>query len=208
MCRIPVAGMSLMVISLSLATIAGCPITGADNGDGGDGSDTTPTTIAGTWSGTLSCTTTFSYPDLPGEPLPYTRDLTITFSSEYLPSSLPIWGFNLAFDQRTTKNAEGESETFNFDANNPPGREITLIVTIAEATYSESGASVMMNLQHAAESDELTEQGTGTMTIEATIADSSLTFSGVAEYAVTQTTDQAALEATETITCTGTLTKR
>ncbi|MBU0616589.1 MAG: hypothetical protein KKI02_02615 [Planctomycetes bacterium] len=208
MCRIPIAGMLLTVISLSFVTIAGCPLTDGDNGDGGDGSDTTPTTIVGTWSGTLSCTTTFSYPDHPGDPLPHSRDLTLTFDSEYLPSSLPIWGFNLAFDQRTTKNAEGESETLNFDANNPPGREITLIVTIAEATYSEFGASIVMNLQHSAESDELTEQGTGTMTIEATIAGSSLTFSGVAEYTVTQTTDQAALEATETITCTGTLTKR
>jgi hypothetical protein len=210
MCRIPAAAVLVTVFSLLLATVAGCPFFGVDNadGNGGDGSDTTPGTIAGTWSGTLSCTTTFSYPALPGEPLPHTRDLTLTFSSEFLPTSLPIWGFNLAFDQRTTKSAEGELETFTFDANNPPGREVTLIATITEATYSESGARVVIDLHHSAESDELTEQGTGTMTIEAAVADDTLTFSGVAEYVVTQTTAQATLEATETIDCSGTLTRQ
>jgi hypothetical protein len=191
---------------LSLAGIAGCPLAG-DNGDNADG-DTTPTTLAGTWSGTLSCTTTFSYPDVPGYPLPHTRDLTLTFDSEYLPSSLPVWGFNLAFDQRITETAEGDSQTFVFEANNPAGRAVTLVVTITDATYNESGAQVVMSLQHSAESDELTEQGTGTMTIDATIDGSDLAFSGVAEYTVTQTSDLATLEASEMISCTGTLTSR
>ena len=198
---------SLTLLALTLATIVGCPLIGGGNGDG-DANDTTPTTIAGTWSGTLSCTRTFSYPNIPGDPVPGTRDLTITFNSEYVPSSLPIWGFNLAFDQTTTKNANGESETFNFDANNPPGREVTLEVTLTEVAYTESSARVVMNLQHSAESEELTEQGTGTMTIQATLNGDSLTFSAVAEYAVTQTTELGSFQATEIISCTGTLTKQ
>jgi hypothetical protein len=204
MCKIRIAGTFLTLTLLSLAGIAGCPLTG-DDGDDTNG-DITPATLPGTWSGTLSCTTTFSYPDIPGYPLPYTRDLTLTFDSEYLPSSLPVWGFNLAFDQRITETAEGDSQTFTFEANNPPGRDVTLIATITDATYDESGAQVTMSLQHSAESDELTEDGTGTMTIEATIDGSDLTFSGVAEYTVTQTAGEVSLVATETIECTGTLT--
>lgn len=208
MYRISTTSASLAVIALGLAALAGCPFLDTDSddtGDDGSGGDTSASTIAGTWSGTLDCTTTFSYPDLPGEPLPYTRDLTITFSNEYLPSSLPVWGFNLAFDQRTTAYADGESQTFTFDANNPPGRSVTLVVTATAASYTESGAQVVMDLQHSAECDELTEEGTGTMTIDATVDGDTLTFSAVAEYAVTQTTDQTELEATETINCTGTL---
>jgi len=197
---------SLTLVALTLTTLAGCPFFGDGSGDG-NGDDTGPTTIAGTWSGTLARTRTFSYPSFPGTPMPGTRELTITFDSEYVPSGLPIWGFSLAFDQTTTRSAAGESETFNFDANNPPGREVTLVVTITEATYSEFGATVVMDLQHSAESDELTEEGTGTMTIQATVDGDSLTFSGVAVYAVTQTTAQGTFEATETINCTGTLTK-
>ncbi len=53
MYRISATSTSLAVISLALATIAGCPLFGGNTGpgDGGNGSDTTPTTIAGTWSG-------------------------------------------------------------------------------------------------------------------------------------------------------------
>jgi len=200
---IPIASLTLLVLTLTV--LVGCPFF-FDGASDGNGDNTGPTTIAGTWTGTLASTRTFSYPSFPGIPVPGTRELTITFDSEYIPSSLPIWGFSLAFDQTTTKSAVGDSETFNFDANNPPGREVTLVVTITEATYGETGATVVMDLQHSAESDELTEEGTGTMTIQATVDVDGLTFSGVAEYTVTQTTAQGSFEATETINCTGTLT--
>ncbi len=208
MCRISV--MSSALISISLVAIAGCLPLGVDNGGDGE-NDTTPTTIDGTWSGTLDCTRTFSYPSQPGTPLPCPRELAITFNSEYVPTSLPVWGFYFAFDQTTQKNAQGESETFSFEANSPY-RDVTLTVTIIEATYNESSANVVMNLEYSATSSQLalTEQGTGTMTIEATIDGNSLNFSGIAQYNITQTNAAAELtvEATETTNCTGTLTKQ
>lgn len=200
--RISIA--SLALLAFALATIAGCPL--ADGGDG-DANGTTPTTIAGTWSGTLSCTSTETVGDLIGNPRPGSRDLTITFNSQYIPTGLPIWGFSRAFDQTATISSVGQSETFNFEANFPY-RDITLVATITEATYSESGATIVIELQYSATSGNLTQEGTGTMTIQATVDGDSLTFSGVAEYAVTQTAGDISLETTETIACTGTLTKQ
>jgi hypothetical protein len=198
--RIAVAALTV----LALTMFAGCPFLDGQDSDG-NGDNTPPTTIAGTWSGTLACITTDTLDELVGNPRPGSRDLTITFDDQYLPTGLPIWGFSLAFDQTTTRSAVGESETFEFAANFPY-REVTLVVTITAATYSESGATVLMDLQHDAAGPNLTEQGTGTMTIEATIEGDSLTFSGLAEYVVTQITEQGTFEATETINCTGTLT--
>ena len=142
----------LALLALSLATFAGCPLPGDGNGDA---NGITATTIAGTWSGTLSCTSTETIEDLIGNPRPGSRDLTITFNSQYIPTGLPIWGFSRAFDQTATISSVGQSETFDFEAN-LPYREITLVATIAEATYTESGATIIINLQYSATSDNLT----------------------------------------------------
>ncbi len=204
--RISIA--SLALLAFALATIAGCPL--ADGGDG-DADGTTPTTIAGTWSGTLARTTTLAISGQQGNPRPGETDLTITFNSEYLPATLPIWGFNFAFDQATTKHAVGESETLKFYANFPY-RQITLVVTITEASYTESSAHVVMALQYSGANEDLAlaQEGTGTMTIEATVQGDDLNFSGVAQYAVTETNTAiyVIVQTTETIACSGTLTKQ
>ncbi len=207
MCRISATVTSLAVLSLALASIAGCPVAGGDNGTGDGGGGTSASTIAGTWSGTLDCTRIERLGEQEGTPRPGTRDVTITFSSQFVPVGLPIWGFTQAFDQTTTKSGVGESETFEFGANFPT-RVVTLVVTIAEASYSESGATVVMDLQYTATSGSLTQEGTGTMTIQAAVEGDSLTFSGVAQYDVTQTAGTIVLETGETISCTGTLTRQ
>lgn len=203
---IPTASLTLLVLTLTV--LVGCPFLFDGAGDG-NGDNTGPTTIAGTWTGTLARTTNLAINGQQGNPRPGETELTITFDGEYLPTTLPVWGFNLAFDQATTQHAVGETETLNFDANFPY-RQVTLVVTITEATYGESSARVVMALDYAGANDDLglVQEGTGTMTIEAAIEGDDLDFSGVAQYTVTETNTaiDVTVQTIETINCTGTLT--
>ena len=64
-----------------------------------------------------------------------------------------------------------------------------------------------MSLTYAAEDANLSQDGTGTMTLEATVTDAGLEFSGVAEYTLTLTNlaTEGTAQDQQTITCTGVL---
>jgi|GEM_PF-2837207 len=195
---------AIFAASIALVNIAGCPLTGA--ADPADAS--TPTTMHGSWNGVLSRTSTKTVDDIQGTPLPSKSSLSISFNSNYVAVGLPIWGFDNAFDQTTVKSAAGETETFNYEAN-LPYRNITLVATIREATYGESSARVVIDLTYASTdaAQGLTEDGAGVMTIDAEINGATMTFTGTATYTVTQTANNNTIQTSETITCTGTLTK-
>lgn len=175
-------------------TVGGCPTT-------------TPVevTIAGTWSGTLSCTSTQSLNGAPGLPVQGSRDLTITFDASGVPTGLPIWGFVGADTRTVTISQAGQSETVNFTSNN---FEITLVVTVTEATYAAGSAHVVLDVQYTATSGNLVQDGDATVTIDATASGEQLTFSATVVYAVTQTAGSVSFETGDTIACTGTLAKQ
>jgi hypothetical protein len=189
---------ALALATLVLVSIAGCPPVDPGTPPG-------TVTIDGTWSGTLACTSTETLAGSPTITRSSERSFTITFDADGVPTSLPVWGFSNAPDQTATISAVGESQTFNFTA---ADRDTTVIVTITEATYAGSSARVVMSLQYSATGGALTQQGTGTMTITATVSGDAMTFSATADYDVTQTAGTLSFETGNTIACTGTLTRQ
>jgi len=187
----------LGLVVVSLVSVAGCPPVDP-------GTPPATITISGTWSGTLSCTSTQTLSGSPTITQSSQRSFTITFNAEGVPTSLPVWGFTNAPDQSATISAVGESQTFNFTA---ADRDTTITVTITEATYTGSSARVVMSLQYSATGGALTQQGTGTVTITATVSGDALTFNAVADYDVTQTAGSISFESGETTECAGPLTR-
>ncbi len=183
-----------LLCAIALMILAGCPTQ-------------TPTefTIAGTWTGTLSCTSTESLSGTPQTPRTGARDLTITFDENGVPTGLPIWGFAGAETQTVEIARTGETATVTFTSGN---LEITLVVTVTEASYSASQAHVVLDVQYSATGGSLTQQGTATVTIDATAAGDVLTVTITADYDVTQTAGPVTLETGETIVCTGTLARQ
>lgn len=207
MCRFSQTAAWLSLVSL--VTIAGCPI---DNGAGDNNNNqTTPTTVVGTWTGALAGTTTQNVDvnDADGTPLPGSRAFTVKFNSNFIPTGIPIWGYNKAFDQTTVKNEVGASETFAYEANQP-FREITLVATVREASYSDDEVRVVLDLEYSSTNTTqgLTEDGTGTMTFTAEVNGTSLTVRGVATYTITATANGQTTVTQETANYTGTLSKK
>ena len=192
---------------LSLITIAGCPLTTTP--DNNDNNQTTPTTVVGTWTGVLTGTSTKTTEGVVGAALPGTKSVTIKFGSDYAPTSIPIWGFDKAFDQKTTKNQVGETETFEYGANQPP-RDITLVATIREVTYEEDNVRVVIDLEYSSTeaTQGLSEEGTGTMTLEAEVNGTFLSVTASATYAVESTANNVTTDTTETLSFAGTLSKQ
>ncbi len=191
MVRIALAG---LLATTPLLLVAGCPTQ-------------TPTafTIAGTWSGTLSCTSTESLSGTPQTPRTGSRELTITFDDNGVPTGLPIWGFAGAETQTVDIARTGETATVTFTSGN---LEITLHVTVTEASYSANQAHVVLSIDYSATGGALTQQGTATVTMDATASGDALAVSITAEYDVTQTAGAVTLETGETIVCTGTLARQ
>jgi hypothetical protein len=189
----------LGLVTLPLALIAGCP--GPTDGD-----PPTPVALAGTWSGTLTCTSTEYLGDLTGTPRPGTRDVVISFDDDGLPTALVVWGFNNAADRTTDKREESESEAFEYTSGD---LEITLVVTVAEMTYTETSVRVVLDLEYSAAGGALIQEGTGTMTIEITLDGEELNYHAIAEYEIMQTATglDVTFETGETIECEGTLTR-
>lgn len=190
---------------VSLVAIAGCPLTNNPD-DGGD--PTTPTTVVGTWTGTLTGTSTKTVDDIAGTPLPRARSLTIKIGDDFVPTSVPIWGFDNAYDRSTTKTQVGESETFEYEAN-IPYREITLTATVREVSYAKDKIRIVMDLEYSSANipQGLTEDGTGEMTLEGAINGEYLSITGVAQYTISQSANEITVETKETISYTGTLSK-
>jgi len=184
---------------LSLALIAGCP--GPENGT------PTPVAIAGTWSGTLTCTSIEYLGELTGTPRTGSRELTITFGDDGLPAALVVWGFSSATDQTISGNQTGQSETFEYTFGDV---EIALVVTIAETTYTATSIRVVLDLQYSGGGDALVQEGTGSMTIEAELDGDNVSYHAVAEYEIMQTATglDMTFETGETIECEGTLTRQ
>lgn len=207
MCRF--SALTAWVGLFSLLTIAGCPL--LDWTDNNNDGQNEPTSIVGTWTGSLTGTSiqNVNVSDTPGTPLPGTRRLTIKFNSNFLPTGIPIWGYNKAYDQTTVENQVGESETFEYQANQPY-REITLTAAVREAAYADNEVRVVLDLTYAAENaaQGLTEAGTGVMTFTATIDGNRLSVSGVATYTVTATANGNTTITNETINYTGSLRKK
>lgn len=175
-------------------SVAGCPTT-----------EPVTVTIDGTWGGTLSCTSTQSLNGVAGVPVQGTRDLTITFDANGVPTGLPIWGFVGADTQTVTISLVGQSTTVDFTSNS---RDISLVVTVTEATYSGGSARVVLDVQYSSTGGALVQDGDATVTINASASGNQLTFSATAVYAVTQTAGSISFETGDTIECTGTLTKQ
>jgi hypothetical protein len=196
------AGLSL----LSVIAIAGCPLT---NNPDGDNDPNTPTTVVGAWKGVLTGASTKTVEGVAGVPLPGTRSLTIKFGNDFAPTSVPIWGFDRAFDQSTQKNQVGQSQTFEYAANQP-ARDITLIATIGEVSYAKDKVTVAMDLDYSSvgEAIGLAEDGTGTMTLAAEIDGAYLSVTGIATYTVTSTANGVTTHTTETLSFKGKLSKK
>ena len=196
-----------LVGMVSTLLVAGCP---TNTGDPNQTTDPDPA-ITGTWTGTLDCTTTGTFTvngfEFPRATREASAEFSITFDGDAMPTKLPIWGFDSAFTSEGENTTVGESETFTVTFTTAE-RTVTLVATIDSATFTETGMTVVMSLTYSAEDPNLTQEGTGTMTITAAVTDAGLEYSGIATYSLTIT--NVATEATavddQTITCTGTLT--
>ena len=188
--------------------VAGCP---TNTGDPNQTGEPDPA-ITGTWSGTLNCTTTGTFTvngfEFPRTQRDSTREFSINFDADALPTGLPIWGFDSAFTSIDEDLAAGDSETFAVTFATSQ-RTVTLVATIESATFTETSAEVSMTLTHSAEDPLLRQEGTGTMTILATVTDAGLEYTGTAEYTLTVTNlaTEATAQDEQTIACTGVLTR-
>jgi hypothetical protein len=180
--------------SVLVLNLAGCPL-----------SQPSDVTIDGLWSGTLSYSSTQSLNGVDGVPTQGTRDMTISFDANGVPTSLPIWGFVGADTQTVTISQVGESTTVNYSSD---GLDVELVVTVTSASYPGDSAHVELDVQYSATGGALMQDGDATITIDASVNGEQLVLGGTAVYQVPQTAGSVYFETGDKIVCTGTLTKR
>jgi hypothetical protein len=198
----------LMVYGLSLAAalvLAGCPTDGGDdNGDDGNGS---PSALAGTWSGSINCTTTQSLQGTPGSPRDTTETLTITFNENGRPTGVTVIGFSGAGNQVASLAAVGDTATLTETVGTS---NVTTVATVRSATYTSTRATITLDLLYTAVTGAATSNGTGEQTIEAVVNGTLLNYEVRADYDVTLTNPDANLsfDTGEVVECSGTLAKQ
>lgn len=209
MIRFTVCG---ILAASALFLITGCPsnpdANGNTNANGNDNSGgfTGTSQLAGTFSGSLSCSRSQTVTGAnPGQPVTSTRQLSIQFGSDGRPASVTVISFSGATDQVAAVSDVGDTVTLNFSDSTGP---VTEVVTVTDATITETSTSLTLRIEYSSTSGQLTRTGTGTQTIEATLAGSALTYSAEVDYEIDLVAGAINLPTTETTTCTGSLTKQ
>jgi hypothetical protein len=153
--------------------------------DGGTG-DVTPV-FTGSYRGDLACA---KYESI-GGPLSGEKTWTTTFSMTFNQDGIPT-GFAVPayrqdsgpIDLFASVNQVGESETLTLTRPSSPGFSGTLTVTVASATYNETSANVILSLEHHAQQNALTEDGTGICAIQYQLDGDNLLYSSTTTYEV------------------------
>ena len=191
---------TLACIALIALCLGGCP---TDPGTTPPGPGN-PADLAGTWRGDVTCTRTESLGSVSGNPNSETVSFEITFDDNGIPTELTILGFAGAPDQVAQISAIGENASQNA-ANGALVVDQTATVTSTSITSTE--ATFGISIDYAATGGVLSQDGTGTQTITATVSGDTLTYEANADYSVQQTTGPIELDTGEEIRCSGTLSR-
>ncbi len=180
--------------------VAGCPSGGTDDNDNGGG--TGATALAGTWSGEIECSTVQFVGDTGGSPSVTRRTFTITIDAEGFPTEVEVLGFSSAPDLTADLSRSGDSDTLTSTSS---GLSITEAVRVDSATYTETSAIIVIDIDYSALGGALNQEGTGRQTIELQLNGDSLEYSVSVEYDVVQLAAGIELNTGETVDCTGVL---
>lgn len=168
---IRLAGLSLLLATLPLMLLGGCPTTGP----------TGPAFTSGTWSGTLSCEVAQSLSGTTTSTQTDTRTFSITFDDNGVPSSLTILGFSSSSDLEAGLAQVGDSVTLTSTSGT---LAITQVVTVTQARYTSTTASITLMIDYSGSSGGLTQEGSATQTIQATVSGETLSYSAMTTYDV------------------------
>lgn len=184
-------------VALSLLAVTGCPTAPVDTG---------PSPFQGTWMGTLDCTRTQSVGGgAGGAPHAETLNITITFGEDGAPADVLILNYADGADLAATISRTGDTATVTSDAGVVA---TTLGVEVTSAGFSSTRIEMAISIDYSGTSNTLTQSGTGTQSLTATLAGDSLSLTLNVDYDVTQTVGSINLLTNETTDCTGTLTRQ
>ncbi len=160
--------------------------------------------ISGTFSGTLNCHKTESAQGSPGPEDDWTTQLDFTLNAN-VPTQFIVPAYrqpdhgNMTFAVSAVTAGDSVSVTMTDGS-----YTATLTATVREATYTATTGHVILDLEYHGAEGALTEDGTGTFTLDYTISGDTITYTAVTDYDVTMV-----FVSTEwTLTCTGTLTSQ
>jgi hypothetical protein len=191
-----------------LLLAGGCPTNPGNNSNTNtNGSSFTgPTQLEGTWTGSVACSRTQTVTGAnPGNPVSSTKTISIQFGADGRPVNVAVISFSGATDQTAVLQNVGDSVTLNFS---DPSGPITEVVSVTEATFTETSTRLVVNIEYSSTSGQLTRTGTGTQTIEAKLENGAVTYSAVVNYNVNLVVGTLNLATTETTNCSGTLAKQ
>jgi hypothetical protein len=180
-------------------SLGGCP----SGGSGGDGT-TIVSLLAGSWSGSLAASRVQTVGSSVSPPVTSTKTLSIEFDSEGRPASVVVLGFSGGPDQAATLQNEGDTVTLNSTNAN---LAVTQVVTVTDATFTNTKTTLVLNIEFTATGGALTQSGTGTQTIEATLSNGALDYRTDVSYDINFIFSGGALRTLETTDCTGILTR-
>jgi hypothetical protein len=193
-------GMKRIAAAVALTAVlalGGCP-----SGTGGDGT-TVVSLLVGSWSGSLAASRVQTVGSATGQPVTSTKTLSIEFDSEGRPASVLVLGFSGGADQSAVLQNKGDTATLN---STNAGFAVTQVVTVTDATFTNTKTTLTLNIDFTATGGTLTQSGTGTQTIEATLSNGALDYRTNVDYDVNFTFSGGALRTLESTECTGTLT--
>lgn len=182
----------LIASVVALACVAGCP------SPGGGGTSQ----LIGTWSGTLTRTTTQSLSGVAGAPRDSEQEFSVTFDENGRISEVTVWGFSGADDVVMQIQRTGDSDVVN----QTEGEKLTSVTaTVRSAAYTTTSARLVIDIEYQSSQGSLTQEGTAVLDITARLTDAGLSYSADADYDVEQRAGSVTLETGELIECTGTL---
>jgi hypothetical protein len=136
-----------------------------------------------------------------------TRQVSIAFDSDSLPTALVVLGYAPAgmvtpYELVAEVNQVGQSVTLDYSDGT---YDATVTVTVALASYGTTDARIVLDLVHEGEDDGRTDVGTGIQVIEYELSGGELTYSSVTSYEVTWQFPKISVDTTQQLECEGTL---
>ncbi|MBI5863596.1 MAG: hypothetical protein HZB38_03625 [Planctomycetes bacterium] len=190
--------MAIIASVLAACGIGGCPSDGGSN-------EPVISQLEGAWQGSLACERTQTLNGGAGTPVSSSQDLTIQFDANGKPGSVTILGFSGDEEQTAALNAVGDTATLTSSSS---GLAITRMVTVTSVSYTDTRSRIVLSIEYSGVGGNLSQTGTGTQTIDATLVNGAVQYNAEVNYAIQFVASGISLDTTETTICTGTLSKQ